>query len=170
MKTETLENQVRDTEVCCPEFNPALWNDKKHVWNNKLFLKDSVPEFFHIPLPNVFGKVISRMWEKATDAGAVPEVRDFLMLAHDPTPFRGELLLFVTHEIPGGDHIRLSGTFMSKVFDGPYSSVPTFMKEMNEYLTRLKMKAKKYYFYYAYCPKCSKKYGHNYIVAIAEVA
>ena len=30
-------------------------------------------------------------------------------------------------------------------------------------------KAGKYYFYYTSCPKCAKKYGHNYIVAFAEV-
>lgn len=30
-------------------------------------------------------------------------------------------------------------------------------------------KAKKYYFYYTSCPKCAKKFGHNYIVAFAEV-
>jgi hypothetical protein len=30
-------------------------------------------------------------------------------------------------------------------------------------------KSKKYYFYYTTCPKCAKKYGHNYIVAFAEV-
>lgn len=30
-------------------------------------------------------------------------------------------------------------------------------------------KAIKYYFYYTTCPKCARKYGHNYIVAFAEV-
>ncbi len=170
MKTTTLENPLeRDTAVCCPEFDTSLWDTKKHVWSNKLFLKDSVPEFFHIPLPGTYGKVIPRLWKKATDAGAVPNVSDFLLLAHDPTPFKGELLLHVTHEIPGEEHVKLSGTFISKVFDGPYSGVPTYMREMDRYLASQSMKAKKYYFYYAYCPKCAKKYGHNYIVALAEV-
>lgn len=170
MNTTMMESPVMtNTEVCCPEFDPSRWDQKKHEWSNKLFLKDSVPEFFHIPLPSTYGKVITRMWQKANDAGAAPEVKDFLMLAHDPSPFKGELLLAVTKEIPGAEIVKLSGTYMSRVFDGPYNHVPTYIKEMDGYLASHKMKAKKYYFYYAYCPKCSKKYGHNFIVAVAEV-
>lgn len=171
MNTTVMENPVMtNTEVCCPEFDRSLWENKKHIWSDKLFLKDSVPEFFHIPLPSTYGKVITRMWKKATDSGAAPQdVKDFLLLAHDPSPWKGELFLAITHEIPGENHERLSGTFISKVFDGPYNDVPKYIKETDAYLASIKMKAKKYYFYYAYCPKCSKKYGHNYIVAIAEV-
>lgn len=170
MNTETLEKQVlTDQDVCCPEFDPALWDHKKHVWSNKLFLKDSVPEIFHIPLPSAFGKAVTRMWEKASDAGAKPEPKDMLMLVHDPSPFKGELLMAITKEIPGADIVKLSGTFMSRVFDGPYSQAPKYLKEMNGYLAAHKMKAKKFYFYYAYCPECSRKYGHNYIVTVAEV-
>jgi len=170
MKTMTQENPVlEESEVCCPEFDRAPWDNKKHIWIDKLFMKDTVPELFHIPLPSMYGKVITRMWKKANDAGVAPDLKDFLLLAHDPSPFKGELFLSITKEIPGEDNVKLSGTFMSKVFDGPYNHVPKYMKEMDGYLVSLKMKAKKYYFYYAYCPKCAKKYGHNYMVAFAEV-
>jgi hypothetical protein len=47
--------------------------------------------------------------------------------------------------------------------------VPKYIKEADTYLASLGKKAKKYYFYYTTCPKCAKKYGHNYIVAFAEV-
>ncbi len=170
MKTATEENVVLEKrDECCPVFDPTPWDHKKHVWSNKLFLKDSVPELFHIPLPSSFSKVITRMWKKVNDAGAAPETKDFLMLAHDPSPFKGELFLAVTKEIPDEEIVKFSGTYMSKVFDGPYNGVPKYIKEMDGYLASLKMKAKKYYFYYAYCPKCAKKYGHNFIVAFAEV-
>jgi hypothetical protein len=170
MKTMTQENAVlEESDVCCPEFDSTRWNNKKHMWSNKLFLKDSVPELFHIPLPSMYGKVITRMWDKAHNAGAAPDIKDFLLLTHDPSPFKGELFLAITKEIPGEENVRISGTFMSKVFDGPYNHVPKYVKEMDGYLASLKMKAKKYYFYYAYCPKCAKKYGHNYIVTVAEV-
>lgn len=170
MKPMTQENPVlEESEVCCPEFDRSPWDNKKHVWSDKLFLKDSVPELFHIPLPSMYGKVITRMWKKANDAGAAPDLKDFLLLAYDPSPFKGELFLAITKEIPGEENVKLSGTYMSKVFDGPYNQVPKYIKEMEGYLASLKMKAKKYYFYYAYCPKCAKKYGHNYIVALAEV-
>lgn len=170
MKPMTQENPVlEESEACCPEFDRSPWDNKKHVWSDKLFLKDSVPELFHIPLPSMYGKVITRMWKKANDAGAAPDLKDFLLLAYDPSPFKGELFLAITKEIPGEENVKLSGTYMSKVFDGPYNQVPKYIKEMEGYLASLKMKAKKYYFYYAYCPKCAKKYGHNYIVALAEV-
>jgi len=170
MKTLMEGNPVVTTpDLCCPEFDPTNWDHKKHVWSNKLFLKDSVPEFFHIPLPTTYGRVISRMWKRAEDAGVTPETKDFLLLAHDPSPFKGDLFLAITKEIPGAYMVKLSGTFMSRVFDGPYNQVPKYIKEMDGYLAAHKMKAKKYYFYYAYCPKCARKYGHNFIVVIAEI-
>lgn len=170
MKTTTQETDVLiDSNICCPEFDPTLWENTKHLWNKKLFLKDSIPELFHMPLPGTFGKAVTRMWKKAHEASALPDIDDTLLLAHDTSPFKSELLMAITKEIPGEEIIRLSGTYMSKVFDGPYNHVPKFIKEMDSYLASLKMKAKKYYFYYAYCPDCAKKYGHNYIVAVAEV-
>jgi hypothetical protein len=156
-------------DECCPLFDSTLWNHVEHTWQDKLFLKDSVPEVFHIPLPGTYGKVITRMWKKAEDAGAAPDRKDFLLLAFDPSPFKGELYMAITREVPGEENVRLSGNFISKVFDGPYNKVPSYIKEMNEYLVTRGKTAKKYYFYYAYCPKCAKKYGHNYIVVLAEV-
>jgi hypothetical protein len=170
MKTLADEKPILDeSKVCCPEFDPVPWENKKHVWNDKLFLKDSVPELFHIPLPSMYAKVITRMWDKVNLYSAAPETKDFLLLAYDPSPFKSELLMAITKEIPGEETVKLSGTFFSKVFDGPYNKVPKYIKEMDGYLATLKLKARKHYFYYAYCPDCAKKYGHNYIVAIAEV-
>lgn len=158
-----------ETDICCPEFDPTLWENKEHHWDNKLFLKDSVPEVFHIPLPGVYGKAITRMWKKAEEAGAAPARENFLLLAYDPSPFKGELYMSITKEIPGEENVKISGTFFSKVFDGPYNKVPRYIEEANSYLATLGKKAKRYYFNYAYCPKCAKKYGHNFIVALAEV-
>jgi len=43
------------------------------------------------------------------------------------------------------------------------------MKEMDKWLAESGRKAEKYYFYYTTCPKCAKKYGHNYIVVITQI-
>jgi hypothetical protein len=75
----------------------------------------------------------------------------------------------VTKEVPGAENVKLNGTFITKVFDGPYGSVPRYLKEFYGYLDSIGKKAKKIYFYFATCPKCAKKYGHNYIIAFAEV-
>ena len=117
----------------------------------------------------MMGKVIGRMWKKAQDTGSATEKKDFLLLAHDPSPWKSELYMNVTKEVPGAENVKLNGTFITKVFDGPYSNVPKYMKEMENYVTSQGKKTKKHYFYYTYCPKCAKKYGHNYIVDFAEV-
>ncbi|NYT04613.1 MAG: hypothetical protein GKC00_07910 [Candidatus Methanofastidiosa archaeon] len=75
----------------------------------------------------------------------------------------------VTKEVPNVKNVRLSGTFISKVFDGPYKDVPKWIKEMDRYLENKGKKAKKYYFYFTTCPKCAEYYGHNYVVTFAEV-
>lgn len=171
MKTEIEENRVieADADVCCPRFNPTPWENATHAWNNKLFLKDSIPELFHIPLPGTYKRAVNRMWRKAETAGAAPDLKDFLLLAYDPSPFKSELFMSITKEIPGEENVRLSGTYISKVFDGPYNKVPGYIDEMNGYLASIGKSAKKYYFYFTTCPKCAEKYGHNYILALAEV-
>lgn len=40
---EKLSEQV-ETD-CCPRFNPELWQEKEIVFEDKLFLKDSVRSF-----------------------------------------------------------------------------------------------------------------------------
>jgi hypothetical protein len=170
MKAQIEEMPVlREPDVCCPEFHPEVWDNTKHEWTNKLFLKDTVPEIFHIPMPASYRKVITRMQKKIEAAGATPESDDYLLLTYDPTPFKGVLLLSISKEIPGEEMVRLTGTFMSKVFEGPYSHVPKFMKEMDSWLGSQNLQAKKHYIFYAYCPQCASKYGHNYIVDLAEV-
>jgi hypothetical protein len=105
----------------------------------------------------------------AKDAGAAPDMKDFLLLAYDPTPFKSEFFMTVTKEVPGAENFKLSGTFVSKVFDGPYRAVPRWVRELDVYLRSQGQAAGKYYFYFTYCPKCAKSYGHNYCVAFAQV-
>jgi NMD protein affecting ribosome stability and mRNA decay len=40
---------------------------------------------------------------------------------------------------------------------------------MDAYLNSHKHKAKKYYVHHAYCPKCAKEKGHNYMVLFGEL-
>jgi hypothetical protein len=161
--------ETKEIQECCPVFDPALWDNKTNIWVDKPFIRDYLPQLFHMPLPSMMGKVIGRMWKKAKDAEAAPEMKDFLLLAYDPSPWKSELYMNVKKEVPGAENVRLTGTFVSKVFDGPYNQVPKYFKEFKNYLTSIDKKAKKFYFYFTTCPKCAKKYGHNYIVAFGEV-
>ena len=51
---------------CCLRFQPEPWDEKEVTWEDKLFLKDRVRCFLHIPLN--FGKVIVRAMEAIKSA------------------------------------------------------------------------------------------------------
>ncbi|MGE5605853.1 MAG: hydrolase [Bacteroidota bacterium] len=156
-------------EPCCPKFDTTPWDEKTHQWQEKLSIKDTIPQIFHIPLPGSINRTISRMWERAQQAGATPDLKDFLILAYDPSPWKCEYYLSVTKEVPGAVNVKLTGTFLSKVFDGPYQDVPKWLKVMDTYVTSKGESIQKYYFYFTTCPKCAKIHGHNYVVAFAQV-
>ena len=158
------------SQLCCPKFDPAPWEGKTHVWKDKPFIMESLPEFMHMPFPPMIAKAMGKMWKAAQDAGAAPEMKDFLCLAYDPSPWKGELYTACTNEVSGANNVNLSGTFISNVFDGPYNAVPKWIKEMDKYLVEQGKKALKYYFYYTTCPRCAKIHGHNYVVAFAQVS
>jgi hypothetical protein len=161
---------MNEEKICCPKFNPEKWDQKTYTWNNKPFIKESMPTFFHIPFFPMIGKKITKMcqmMEAAKMAEANPE--DVLMLFRDPSAFKSEIYLSVTGPVPEANNVNISGTFVAKVFAGPYSAVPKFIKQMNEYLAAQGQQAKDYYIHYAYCPKCAKKYGDNYMIIFAQV-
>ncbi|MFA5831358.1 MAG: hydrolase [Candidatus Paceibacterota bacterium] len=158
-----------DTAICCPEFHPEKWDEKTFYWDNKSFIKETIPTFFHIPFPPMIGKKITKMVKLAEVSNMMlPDKEDMLVLFADPTPFKSEIYLSVTGNVPGATNTGLSGTFMSKVFDGGYNAIPTFIKQMNGYLAEKNITAKKQYVHYAYCPGCAKKYGKNHMILFAE--
>jgi hypothetical protein len=152
---------------CCPKFDPAYYDGKTHHWNKKNFVKADVIQFMHMPLN--MGPVIGKTWKIIDEAKAAPADKDFLILMYDPSPWKSELYFTTTKEIPDANNVTLSGEFYSKVFDGPYQDVPKWYKAMEDWAKENKKKIVKQYFHYAYCPKCSKKYGHNYCVAFAQL-
>lgn len=153
---------------CCPVFDPKSLDKKTHYWKNKLFLKTDVIQFMHIPLN--MGPVVTKAWNTIQEANAQPKDKDFLMLAYDPSPWKSELYFTITKSVPGANNVRISGEFFSKVFDGPYQDVPKWMAEMENWAKSKNKKIEKQYFFYTYCPKCAKAYGHNYCVAFAKIA
>ena len=161
-----MNNQA---EQCCPKFNPEVWDEKTLNWENKLFIKESIPTLFHIPLTSIIGKRVTKMYNLVVASKAEPPKEEFLLMFRDPSPFRSEMYMSVTKSVDGGENTSLSGEFETKVFDGPYSAAPKFVKEMETYLEEKAKKAKDYFIHYAYCPKCVKKYNHNYAILFAEV-
>jgi thioredoxin 1 len=64
---------------CCKRFDPAPWDRKELNFADRLFVKDHVISFFHIPIN--YGKVIKRNMEKIEAAGAKTE-RALLQIFH----------------------------------------------------------------------------------------
>lgn len=161
--------ETEKVSLCCPKFNPAIWDGKTIAFKDKLFIKKTLLQIFHIPLPGTIGKMMTKVSAAIEAAGAKPSDQEFLWLTNDTSPWKSEHFIHITREVPGLDNVKFSGTFMTKVFDGPYSDVPKWIKETDQYLHGLGKSAKKYYFYYTTCPKCAKLYGHNYVVVFAQV-
>lgn len=159
-----LEYEKIPETGCCPKFDPQTWEEKELTWTNKLFMKDHAMAFFHIPLN--LGKVIPRMWEAVQDAGAED---DFILLSNDPTPWRTDQFMPVSKEVLGFDHVRMSGDFMTKVFEGPYREAKHWVQDMEKFVEGKNRKMADLYFYYTTCPKCAEVYGKNYVVAFARV-
>lgn len=150
---------------CCPRFNPEPWQEKEVTFKDKLFLKDSVRSFLHIPLN--FGRVMTRNMAKIEAADALsPEP---LVLSDEKSMWKSDLYIAVTKEVPDAEMVKLSGTFLTKVFEGSYGNMSSWVRAMNDYTKSKDKEAKKLYFFYTTCPKCAKVYGKNYTVLLAEV-
>lgn len=155
---------------CCPQFDPKKWDEKEHKWKGKTFIKETIRTFFHIPFPPSIGKKITKMWKMAESAKKTEaNQQNILVLFHDPSAFKSEIYLSVAGSVPDANNVELSGHFISRVFDGPYNAMPKFIKEMKIWLEKKGKQPKDYYVHYAYCPKCAKKFGHNYAVLFAQI-
>lgn len=158
--------KLYDSETgCCKRFAPEPWDGKTVKWKDKLFLKDHVMSFFHIPLN--FGSVIVKNMDKIVKASAL--TTEPLMLSDEASPWGSDIYIAVDKEVPGTKMERISGTFLTKVFEGPYQDTGKWVKEMEAYVGSKKQKLKKLYFFYTTCPSCAKVYGKNYVVLVAQV-
>jgi hypothetical protein len=151
---------------CCQEFNPTPWQDKEITWNSKRFVKDHVTSFLHIPLN--FGKVVTRNMALIDKANARSPYQ--LMLTDEKSLWSSDIYIDVAKDVPGANMATLSGTFLTKVFEGPYKNMGIWAKEMAAYVKAKGKEQKKLYFSYTTCPKCAKKYGKNYVVLLAQIS
>lgn len=150
---------------CCPRFLPEPWNDKEITWQDKLFIKDHVTSFLHIPLN--FGGVVVRNMKKIESSGA--ENSGNMMLSYEKSLWGSDLYMAVNKEISGAELKKISGTFVAKVFEGPYKNAGKWAREMNAHVKSKGKDPKEMFFWYTTCPKCAKTYGKNYVVIFAKV-
>ena len=114
-----------------------------------------------------FGKAMTKNMEmiQATDA-LTPEP---LMLSDENSLWGSDVYITVSKEVPQAEMVRISGTFLTKVFEGPYKNASKWVKEMKAYVKAKGREIKKIYFFYTTYPACAKVYGRNYTVILTEV-
>jgi len=150
---------------CCPRFKPEPWDKKEVTFKDKLFVKDHVVSFFHIPLN--FGKVMVRNMEKIAQAQALaPEP---IVLSDENSLWGADVYIAVGKDVPGAEMVKVSGTFLTQVFEGPYRNIRQWVNQMTDYVRERGKTLKKLYFFYTTCPKCAKFYGKNYVVLLAQI-
>lgn len=154
-----------ESAECCPRFDPAPWDEKLITWNQRKFVKDRVTSFLHIPLN--YAAVMARNLAALEKAGALAQPR--LIITDENSLWGADVYFEVVKEVPSRSLTQISGTFLSKVFEGPFRDIKHWINEMAEYAKAQGKAVGKLYFYYTTCPKCAKKYGKNYVVLIARV-
>ena len=150
---------------CCKRFDPKPWQDSEVVWHDMLFLKDHVRSFLHIPLN--FGKVMVKDMALINKADALASQP--LMLSDESSPWGSDIYIAVSREVPDAKMEKISGTFLTKVFEGPFKDAGKWAKEMKAYVSSKNRQMEKLYFFYTMCPGCAKAYGQNYTVLVAKV-
>lgn len=150
---------------CCPKFDPQPWEEVELTWEDKLFVKDRVTSFLHIPLN--FGAVMKRNVDSIEAEQAFSD--PMLVLSDENSLWGADVYIGVTKNIQGANMATLSGTFLSKVFEGPYRNMRLWIEEMKQFVQSKDKTLQKLYFFYTTCPKCAKKYGKNYVVILAQI-
>jgi len=152
-------------ETCCPRFDPEPWDNQELVWEGKRFVKDRVMSFLHIPLN--FGSVMKRNVAKIEAAGAKAD--EMIVLSDENSIWGADVYLSVAKDVPNAELATLSGTFLSKVFEGPYRSMRSWMLQMEDLVSSKGQQPERMLTYYTTCPRCAKEYGKNYVVLLAQV-
>ena len=132
---------------------------------------------------------MTRALKKITDdTGAELPKNEMMVLSDCKSPWYSNIFVSVAkEEVEGAEVEKISGVFMAKAFEGDYSNIGNWVKEMKELVKEIFLDRKgneekkmegaavdvddlKLYFYYPTCPKCAKEYGKNYVVVMAKIS
>lgn len=152
---------------CCPRFDPRGWDGQDLHFRDKLFVRVTTRSIAHVPL-NMSG-VFTRTIKAMEETGAQND-EDFIVLSRDTSAWSAEHFFAVSKNVPGQEMVRLSGDFITKVFEGPYRNMPKWRDAMAEAAAGPANGGQALYFFYTTCPKCAKYYGKNYVVGVARTS
>jgi hypothetical protein len=160
-----MASPIKANDVCCPEFDPSLWDDKTVEWKNKTFIKERVATFLFMPIN--FGSKMTKLTKAVDEAGAT--VPDWLCLSDHSSKWNMDLYLAVNKHITGAINTTLSGKFYIKVYEGSFNETGKWCKDAESIVKSKGQNVKKMYMWYTTCPKCAKKYGKNYVAIVSQI-
>jgi hypothetical protein len=167
----TTAASTKVTTCCCPVFDATRYNENvKVTWKDKLFLQESVWSFCYIPL--TFGRATRRALAKIEKAQAQqePSSNEYLLLDDFASPWGSNIYFEVTKNVPNAKMTTISGTFMTKTFEGPYDKCGEWVQATKAFVREKTGKDPlRMYAHYTTCPKCAKVYGKNYVVMFAQI-
>ncbi|MDA8130139.1 MAG: hypothetical protein M0011_01410 [Elusimicrobia bacterium] len=155
----------KNPDCICELIRPEDWDEKEINWTDKLFVADHVTSVFHIPLN--FGAKMTKNIALIEAAGAAQ--KPVLTLTDEKSLWGADIYIASAKEVPGAQMAKLSGSFITRVFEGPYGNAGRWAQEMKQYLASKGKTPARIYFFYTACPKCAKRFGKNYVVLFAQV-
>ncbi len=150
---------------CCPRFDPDTWRDTALHFDNMPFVHVSTLSFMHLPLN--MSSTFSATFEAIRSAHA--RARGYLVLTHHRSAWHDDHLFAVDRPVEGADMTYVSGTFHTRIFEGPYGDVPRWHDQLISEMTAAGRSVQDVYWFYTTCPKCAKAYGANFVVGLAQV-
>lgn len=165
MIQESLDTARDKENECCPKFDPTPWQEKEVTFKDKLCLMTHVKSFLHMPLN--FGPVMKKAMDAVFANSAQP--KQSFMMTDEKSLWGSDVYIEVSKDVPGFEMTKISGNYLTKVFEGEFKNIGLWIKEMQEFVKSRGKEMKKIYFYYTTCPACAKKFGKNYVVILAEI-
>ncbi len=160
-----MTDSSTSTTSCCSLIDPKEWDNQTFEFRDKKFAKVTTHSFLYFPLD--MNSKMHRSQSLIEQVGG--DENEPLMLSEDVSKWHSDHYIAVSKDIPGLEMSRLSGTFMTKVFEGPYKNAGRWYEQLCKYVKQLGKTPIKTYFYYTTCPKCAKVYKKNYVVGFAQV-
>ncbi|HMS92051.1 MAG TPA: hypothetical protein PJ993_01050 [Candidatus Saccharibacteria bacterium] len=162
-KTYTKRNDTG----CCAVPNISEWDEKEITFKDKKFIRMYTRSIFYMPLN--MSKVMTDIQKQAEDAKAMMPAQEVMILSRDISPWKAEQLYAVSKTVKGADNVVLNGTFLTKVFEGPYQNAGKWYESLKQFAKSKNSTIEKIYMFYTTCPKCAKHYDKNYTIGMAQV-
>mmetsp|Transcript_6720 Transcript_6720/g.10521 ORF Transcript_6720/g.10521 Transcript_6720/m.10521 type:complete len:265 (+) Transcript_6720:1-795(+) len=138
-----ISPNIKFTEECCsPLFDPSKYQDgnkgyKLIQWKHKPFVVDGTRCLFHVPL--AFGNAVARAMKKIEQSGAQVPKEDFMILSECSSPWWSDVFVSTSKEyVEGAEVTLISGMYLAKAFEGDYSNIGKWVREINDLVVKVK--------------------------------